>query len=320
MKMVSIIIPVYNVERYLKRCIDSVLTQTYKNLEIILVNDGSTDHCGDICEEYKAKNPEVIQVFHKPNGGLSDARNYGLDHVHGEYITFIDSDDFVENDYVQSLVELLENNSSDISIVGYKSVKADERGNGGRGTDKVYKYSSKSAMEDLLYQKNLSTSACAKLYKAGLFCNIRFPKGRLYEDVNTIYKVFLLAHSIVYSDCIKYYYFIRNDSIVHSGFNPRKMDYVVHCWEVALAVKKIYPDLYSAAISRFVWANIHVWVNIDKPSRHKEIYKELTDNIAKYRYSVLKDHKVPSKNKLIIAITYFGWHITKGVYCLSKLL
>lgn len=317
MKKVSVIIPVYNVEAYLKRCLDSVLGQTYENLQILLIDDGSTDNSGRICEEYIYRS-DKIEVIHKSNGGLSDARNCGLDRAEGDYITFIDSDDFIDSDYIAVLVSLIEKYQADISVVGYKSVKTDGVGQDGGGTGQVYEYGPKEALKDLLYQKRLSTSACAKLYCSELFQKIRFPKGELYEDVNTIYKAFFASEKVVYLDCVKYYYYIRRDSIVHSGFNPKKIDYVNHCQEVAGAVKKIYPDLLPAAISRYVWANIHVWVNIDKPGSYPEIYKKVKNNIYKYRAAVLRDKNVNKKNKMIIAVTYLGWRITRGVYCFSK--
>ena len=317
MKKVSVIIPVYNVEAYLKRCLDSVLGQTYENLQILLIDDGSTDNSGRICEEYIYRS-DKIEVIHKSNGGLSDARNCGLDRAEGDYITFIDSDDFIDSDYIAVLVSLIEKYQADISVVGYKSVKTDGVGQTGGGNGQVYEYGPKEALQDLLYQKRLSTSACAKLYCSELFQKIRFPKGELYEDVNTIYKAFLASEKVVYLDCVKYYYYIRRDSIVHSGFNPKKIDYVNHCQEVAGAVKKIYPDLLPAAISRYVWANIHVWVNIDKPGSYPEIYKKVKNNIYKYRAAVLRDKNVNKKNKMIIAVTYLGWRITRGVYCFSK--
>lgn len=314
---VSVIIPIYNVEKYLKRCIKSILKQTYTNLQIILVNDGSTDSSGQIISHFAAKD-DRIEVINKPNGGLSDARNYGLKAVKGDYITFIDSDDFVTDDYVEYMVTLLEKDDADISAVGYSSFKENDPMKLPDISEQIFKYNSKEALEDLLYQKRISTSACAKLYRKDLFSDICFPKAKLYEDVSTIYKLFYKSKRIVQSSLQKYYYCIRNDSIVHSKFNPRKLDYVNNCHEILEFIDKVYPELHTAATSRFIWANIHVWVNIDNPGAYPDIYNNVKNNIYKCRLEVLRDSKVPRKVKLTILLTFLGWRISRNIYLLTK--
>lgn len=317
MKKVSVIIPIYNVEDYLERCLLSIINQTYKNIQIILVNDGSTDQSGQICTRFSEKDARIT-VIQKQNGGLSDARNYGLKAALGDYVTFIDSDDYVSKDYIEYLVSILEKKNADISVVGYKHFKGDTCDIEEDVKEQLYCYNSKNALEDLLYQKRISTSAWAKLYRRELFNDIWFPKGKLYEDVNTIYKLFFKAKLIVWSSSQKYYYCIRKNSIVHSKFNPRKIDYVDNCREVADFIAEVYPELSTAAKSRYLWANIHVWVNIDRPDQYADIYNTVEMNIKKYRGTVLKDSKVPLKIRMTVFLTYFGWRISRGVYLLSK--
>ena len=195
---VSVIIPVYKVEKYLEKCIDSVINQSYSNLEIILVDDGSPDNCGKICDKY-AKKDNRIRVIHKTNGGLSDARNNGIKIATGNYIAFIDSDDYVTEDYIEYLLKLIIDNNSDISIVmpyevdeNYIVKKIFKR-------EKIYNYNSNDALKTMLYQKKFETSAWGKLFKKNVVNGIYFPTGKIYEDIGTIYKYILRAKKITFS-------------------------------------------------------------------------------------------------------------------------
>ncbi|MDU1334072.1 MAG: glycosyltransferase, partial [Veillonella sp.] len=201
--LLSIIVPIYNVEQYLDRCIQSILNQTYQNLEIILVDDGATDCSGAIADSYAAKDKR-IKVFHKENGGLSDARNYGLDHVTGDYILFIDSDDFIVNTMCERLITVANSNNADIVSCNYyiyrgdddisihtMSVQYDKRTF--TGMDILRYYLLKTEPFDLNVVWN-------KIFKLDLFNGVvpvRFPKGRVQEDNFTIFMLFLNANSIV---------------------------------------------------------------------------------------------------------------------------
>lgn len=213
--LISIIIPVYKVESYLRRCIDSIINQTYNNIEIILVDDGSPDNSPAICDEY-AKIDCRIKVVHKENGGLSDARNTGIENAKGNYITFVDSDDWVQPDYIETLQNNLLSNKADISIVentpttGKEPVKT-----------KLHQYpqslTSKKALERLFKNNEVSfTISCSKLYKKDLFNDIRFPIGKFHEDEFTTYKLFYNSKIITWNPTSLYNYFKRNDSITAS--------------------------------------------------------------------------------------------------------
>lgn len=206
---ISVIIPIYNVEAYLPRCLDSVINQTYKDLEIILVDDGSPDRCGEICDEYAAKDPR-IKVIHKKNGGLSDARNAGIDAATGEYITHVDSDDYVGERYVELMYNAAEKYGADIVQSRYTSVHEEL----GTASGETAVMTGEEAFKDLLLFGKTVVSAVSKLYRTRLFDNIRYPKGRINEDSLTTYKLLLLADKVVALPDNIYYYFIRPDSIM----------------------------------------------------------------------------------------------------------
>ena len=203
---VSIIVPVYNVRDYVLRCLESLGRQKYKEIEIIIVDDGSTDSSGKICDEF-AKNDKRARVFHKKNGGLSDARNYGIKKASGELIAFVDSDDYVEDSYVSKMIETLEGDKSDIVVCGYnKEHPQNEVVSGFKATYYC-----------LVRQNNADIVAWNKLYKKELFVKNRidFPKGKKHEDLLTIYKVMSKAKKVSYIGDALYHYAEREGSITN---------------------------------------------------------------------------------------------------------
>lgn len=217
-KLVSVIVPVYNVEKYLSRCIDSIINQTYKNLEIILVDDGSPDRCGDICDQYAIKDSR-IKVIHKKNGGLSDARNAGINLAKGDYITFIDSDDWIHPKYIETLYDLVKKHNADISVCNFIRTTSEDHNDEISLIDVIAfnKYEALEQFTDKYYVQMVI--ACGKLYKKDLFHNVRFPVGRIHEDEFTTYKLIYNANKIVFTTTPLYYYWQREDSIMGSGFN-----------------------------------------------------------------------------------------------------
>lgn len=291
------------VEKYLKRCIRSIQKQTYKNLEIILVDDGGTDNCSRICDEFAQKDSR-IKVVHKQNGGLSDARNVGIDIARGEYITFVDSDDYVTQDYIEYLYNLLEKNKADISIVSNKktwkfSDTVDLVNN------KEILFSNVDAVEDLLYQKHIENSAWAKLYKTELFSDIRYPIGMLYEDLGTTYKLLFKATNIVWSNEQKYFYFQRDNSIMNKKFSGKNLDRIFLSQEILNFVDKKIPKIKNAAESRFFVSNIQVLRELPlKESCYFEIRDEIKKNIKIYRKKVLFDSNAKKMTRCIAAFSY----------------
>ena len=208
--LVSIIVPIYKVEPYLRRCLDSIVNQTYTNLEIILVDDGSPDGCPQICDEYAARDKRIV-VIHKDNGGLSDARNAGLDICKGEYISFVDSDDWTNENYIANLLDIITKNKADIAIA--ENIRTDGCSEPSKGNISINVYTPQNALKHLFSQNHIAfTVSWGKLYKKSLFTSLRFPIGKYHEDEFTTYILFYKSKKIVYTSEILYYYYQRADS------------------------------------------------------------------------------------------------------------
>lgn len=229
--LVSVIVPIYMVEAYLPACIESIQNQTYKNLEIILVDDGSKDNCGRIADDY-AVNDARIRVIHKKNGGLSDARNAGIDDAEGEYYFFVDSDDTVEPQIIEFLLRPILDNKAELSVCNYKKVSENDL----LGY-KEYSYSDPviiSSYEDktkyFFDEYNvIFTVAWNKLYPKKCFEKIRYPKGKIHEDEFTTYKLLEQVGKIAYFEIPLYNYLIRGNSIMGSGFKPTSLHGLEAC-------------------------------------------------------------------------------------------
>ena len=218
-ELISVIVPVYNVEKYLEACINSILCQTYKNIEIILVDDGATDRSGKICDLYLKKDSR-IKVIHKENGGLSDARNYGMKAATGECLVFVDSDDIVSADYVLHLYQLCKVNKTEIAVCQFCHCTNQSNAKFTLcQTQKVY--SSKAAIINMLYQKDILVSVGSKIFRRKIFDQTEFPVGLLFEDSAVMYRLFEKAKSIVVSDAKLYGYVHRNDSITTKKFSKK---------------------------------------------------------------------------------------------------
>lgn len=317
---ISIIIPVYNVEKYLERCLQSVCRQTYENLEILLIDDGSADGSGRICDQAAARDKR-IRVWHTENKGPSAARNLGIDQASSEYLLFADSDDILAEDHVAFLYEQLKAEQADLSICGFTVTYSGEftvtEG------EKRLRWTGKQALEHLLYQRYFTTGPVCKLYHKSLFDTVRFPVGTLYEDTLAIAQVVGQARRVVWSDAVKYGYFQRAGSTMRSDYNSRTFQYVEMAEQLLEYVQENHPELTAAAVSRFVWANIFVWVKL--PARKSEQNAEtarvrnlVQSNIKKYRRQVLKDPKARWKNKIVLLLSYLGQPLTRKIYLLQQ--
>lgn len=312
-KLISIVLPIYNVEKYIEKCMDSVLNQTYKNIEVILVDDGSPDRCPKICEEY-AKKDNRIKVVHKENGGLSDARNAGIKVANGEYITFIDSDDYVDEDYVEFLYNNIEKTNADIAIgahrVLYDSGKVIEK-----ATHENSVLKPKEVLERILYDDGIDLSAWGKLYKISLFDDIKFPKGRIFEDSATTYMLVDKAKKIAVNSESKYNYIIRKDSISNASFSPKKMDLITSTREMSEYIKNKYPDLEKAANRRLMYAYLSTLSQLAKcKEKYPKEEKEMTTYIKKHGNEILKDKRVPKRDKFGIISLKLGFNFYKFIW------
>lgn len=224
---VSIIVPIYNVEAYLEACLESLIRQTYRDIEIILVNDGSTDNSLGICEAYVKKDSRIT-VYNKGNGGLSDARNYGLEHSTGDLITFVDSDDYVSEDYIACLYNALLETDSDIAVASFYYDRDGKIWPSSSEDDFQEVLSAYEMMERLYISEKVPrvtyTLSWAKLYKKSLFDTIRFPVGKIHEDEFTTYKLYIEAERMVYINHPIYFYRQRSSSITHSRYSLSRLD------------------------------------------------------------------------------------------------
>lgn len=277
-KLVSVIVPIYNVEKYLDKCIYSIINQTYKNIEIILVDDGSKDNSGIIANEWGKKDKRV-KVYHKVNGGLSDARNYGIERANGDYISFIDSDDYIDKNYLFFLYECMDKYKSDISICGRYAVYENGVKKCKYKESFEKKYDFVSAMREMNRFYYFDMSACAKLYKIELFKNIRFPKGKLSEDYFVMYKIFKEAKSISYTSKPLYFYLQRQNSI--SNNKKINEDFIEAARQQMLDLEKSGYELerivHIAYASSFLTvADFYIKQKVKFPkSKYEEFKKEI---------------------------------------------
>ena len=221
--LVSIIVPVYNVEKYLGKCLDSLINQTYRNLQIILVDDGSRDSSGTICDRY-ASQDNRIQVIHKKQSGVSAARNTGLEAVNGSYICFADSDDWIDEKMIETMYENMVEEKAQISIIGYDMVWEDGRSQKKSDENAYYVWNQREAIAQWMTQKIFKGFMCDKMFDKEIFTGIRFPEDRSYmEDVAIGLDLFARAETVVYSGKIGYHYLQRQGSATNSGFQKREL-------------------------------------------------------------------------------------------------
>lgn len=246
--LISVIIPIYKVEEYLDECVASIVTQTHKNLEIILVDDGSPDNCPQMCDNWAAKDSR-IRVIHKPNGGLSDARNAGIDAATGEYIAFVDSDDFIKPDMLEKLYTAIQKEKADIAACGILNCEGDRRTAWGC---RDFAGSSEQILALLYDDAAYPVAAWNKLYRRSCWETLRFPVGKTCEDAFTTYRLVHNAKRIVMISEALYCYRIRPGSIMTSAFSLKKMD-EEEAWRCNYQfVEKHHPKLKNAAFDFYL--------------------------------------------------------------------
>lgn len=310
--LISVIVPVYNVENYLEHCVESILKQTYRNIELILVDDGSTDTSGRLCDELKGIDDRII-VVHKSNGGLSDARNSGIDHASGKYITFIDSDDYISTNFLKNLYHALIANQSDISICRMirtgtlNAIDTDDH----KYRIKVLK--KEDALCEMLYGNRFNTSACAKLYRAKLFKKIRYPLGKFSEDLFTTYKIIDQSTRVVYCDFTGYFYYYRMEgSIVVSNYLVKHLDVIDACEQIKQYFNinnKSY--LFKPFSSQYISSLLDILI---RQPTNEQLYKDgIWQKIRKYRFIVLKDPRAQKRLRAIALLTYLGPTASKKI-------
>lgn len=294
-ELISVIVPIYNIEPYIEKCITSILSQKYSNFELLLIDDGSPDNCGVICDEI-AKTDNRIKVFHKPNGGLSDARNYGLKMSTGTLISFVDGDDYVDSHFLESMINVM--NSENCEIVECRSIKFED----GEKPSADYKAGFSTFLpKEWLTETNLNDFiSCAvwnKLYRKSLFNGISFPVNRHYEDEATTYKVVYNARKIVRLNASLYFYRQRDGSITQSEFSKKEIDDKF----LALEEKCLYFEMNNELdISCFAYAKLAIFMIKNFHKRGNIKSKGWYAYILKIFIKIFKTAAVPIKYKAYI--------------------
>lgn len=301
-KLVSIIIPVYNVEKYLEKCIESMTNQSYKKLEIVLIDDGSTDQSVQICDKY-AKKDKRIKVFHLENHGVSYARNYGLDLANGDYIGFVDSDDEIEEDMIQILVEHMEKEHCDISICGVRNLEEQKDKIRKEEKSKIWKLSKKELLYELMYMKHIPTCVWNKLFKKEVIKDIRFNEKRtISEDYEFLFDVIQKNKElrICYDSKKLYNWYSRKNSATKKNvlLNLRDTSQVDQMY--LNYVQKCYPKLEGYAIRKCLYTYILHVKKLENESQKADIM----NNIKKYETLFLKSNSVRITDKIKYALKY----------------
>lgn len=273
MDIISVIVPVYNIQNYIKRCVESIVNQTFTNLQIILVDDGSTDESGKICDEMAASDTR-IEVFHKSNGGLSDARNFGLERARGKYIAFVDGDDYIDSDMYESLYKAIVTNAADIASCGYYEVFDDKTytmccAKETVVLDRVKAYEALFSRGAILGCTNVN-----KLFRENVFDNIRYKVGIQSEDLELLYRILDKVKLVVCIDVAKYYYVHRENSITTSGFSKRRMDVIYTSEEMMQFIHMNYPNIMKQAYAYQVMWLIGGLKSICEADNRKEFLGE----------------------------------------------
>lgn len=285
--MISVIVPIYKVEPYLHQCVDSILNQTYTNLEVILVDDGSPDNCGAICDEYAAKDARV-KVIHKPNGGLSDARNAGLEIAKGAYYYFVDSDDMLPAHSVQTMYDLMHQHDGDMVIGGFERFY-DETEEVFFSTESegltTHVFSREEAFHDFYRD---GCQAWAVLYKRCIHENIRFPKGEINEDEAIVFSILENCDRVVVTNRVVYSYRNREESITTSSFSVKKLAWVKHCRDNLAFIREKHPKLEPFAAARYrgsiLWALREIALQKSGyDGEWAQLRRELRENDALFR-------------------------------------
>lgn len=298
---VTVVVPVYNVEKYLDRCVESLLHQTVQGYRIILVDDGSMDCSGKKCDDWALKS-HMITTLHKQNGGLSDARNYGVQYVDTEYVTFVDSDDYVEPEYIELLLKGLEIGAD--MVVTHHIQEYENAPKKAIITKQFSTYSAEKALEMMCYE-NLSTSADGKLFPKKFVVDDPFPVGRLYEDLWTTYKYIGRSKKIAFNKSQTYHYLQRKGSIRQGRWKEQYFDVMDGTKNLLRYININYPRIHAAGVFRYYYSANELYVRAFAADNYLKIIRPVQKKMKEHYLLVLKNDKISTKYKL-----QFGLMIT----------
>lgn len=320
--LVSIIVPIYNVKSFLEDSVSSIIRQTYTNLDIVLIDDGSTDGSGLIADRLSA-NDCRIRVFHQPNRGLSAARNAGILKAKGRLLTFLDSDDAYGPQCIEHLCYAMKFTGSDISICNIRTFTGEghvpnyclQVNNDSEYQSHISTFEPLDAITDVLYMRTLPIGASGKLYRRSLFDTIRYPVGKLYEDIGTTVRLFDKAHGICFIDYRDFLYRFREGSIQHSTFSIQQMDLIYNIQSFRKLLELKYPSALPAFRSKLLSAAFNIMMKIpthDKRYQSESLY--LWKLILANRKSVLLDCNARTLARVAAVLSYCGQRVVGFVY------
>ena len=296
----SIIVPIYEVEPYLRKCIDSILNQTFEEFELLLIDDGSPDRCGDICDEY-AKKDNRIKVIHKENGGQASARNIGLDVARGEYIGFVDSDDWIEPDMYKILYNLAINNDAEISCISSKIIYPNKEIL--RETSTLKKFIKKDAMKEVIRGKFFDEVVWTKLFKKEILQNLKFKEGIKYEDTEFCYRAIDKCTKLIYLGKCLYNYLIRKGSTMDIAKREISIDYIYIYNEMYIFYKKEYSEYKDMVLLRLVDCSLEILNKIIEQNLISETkFLETKNLLNKYFFEILKLKKLNKNIKILLIL------------------
>lgn len=306
-ELVSVIVPIYKVEKYLNNCIESIIKQTYKNMQIILIDDGSPDNCGKICDEYKLKDAR-IEVIHKKNGGLSDARNCGIDMARGKYIVFIDSDDYIDKYYIEKLYMAIKKEG--VKLAQCNILRVDDEKN----ILKKIGYEQneiKSGKEIIKEQYGVhvieNTVVWNKMYEIELFKDIRFPIGKIHEDEFTTYKILYNLEKVAIINDYLYFYRENENSIMKQNFSIKKLDRIDAYKEKMIFFKTKEKDIFIKTLIRYIEEIKSDYINAKKYIPDFNKLKKSLLNEYRHTYNLLTLQKeISIKYKLKMFVFYIS--------------
>lgn len=316
--LISVVIPVYNVEQYIHQCIDSVIEQTYKNIEIIIVDDGSEDRSGKICDEY-AKKDERIKVIHQNNRGLSGARTAGQEIAQGKYITFIDSDDWIDIDMLEILYKAINKYNGDISCIGFFAFYEDGIFEKITKVREVKILNNVEALECYLFDEYITPCVWGKLWKRKLWKEIRCPEGKLFEDQYTTYKLLDMADKIILIPRAKYYYRKRANSIGHMEFNKRTYDLYYGVQEEYTYITQKYPQIKETlAIGRIKWEIVFINMMFSSKKTDKKLLRKCRLFARKNTKNIIGSKYIDWLRKGQMLLFAYNFTIYKWIYLKYK--
>lgn len=314
--IVSVIIPFYNAQNYLSRCLDSIICQTYKQLEIILVDDGSTDESLELCREYSSRDERII-ILQEENSGQAVARNYALEHMSGDFVFFVDADDYVSLDAIEVLIN--EYKRSECKVVQGYGVKFWDNGrmeNCRYAFNNTKIFTDTEVMHHFCYQRYFYASPWPKIIHKSIMDKYRFPTNVGYEDMAIMYLVLSDTDKVALVPSVVYFYRQHSNSTMHTKFNPKKIDRIRHAYALKAYIEKEYPSEKLAVKTRFILANLQLCMDLPFSREYKELRTEIYNNIRSERKYVIADRESKREIRIMALCSYLG---VFAIMCLGRI-